>query len=156
VVAVAVAVLIIAMGIVDIYSFCSYHQLCGHSDAKCCNPHNPKGVNANNACRNDQNSNCDHNHQQGHNYQNNQDSQNSQQHNHHYLICSHQQSKESHQQQEASDDHRHHTTNHSESNDEIFALEEKRNITNNDQNIITKQDYVPEIAIVALANVITK
>ncbi len=33
--------------------FCSYHQLHGHSDAKCCNPRNPKGVNANNASHND-------------------------------------------------------------------------------------------------------
>jgi hypothetical protein len=29
------------------------------------------------------------------------------------------------------------TTNHSESDDEIFALEEQCNINNNDQNIIT-------------------
>jgi hypothetical protein len=47
-------------------------------------------------------------------------------------------------------------TNHSKSNNEIFALEEKCNINTNDQNIITKQDYVPEIAIGALANVVTK
>jgi hypothetical protein len=47
-------------------------------------------------------------------------------------------------------------TNHSESDDEIFALEEKCNINTNDQNIITKQDYVPEIAISVLANVVTK
>jgi hypothetical protein len=32
-------------------------------------------------------------------------------------------------------------TNHSKSDNEIFALEEKRSINNNDQNIITKQDY---------------
>jgi hypothetical protein len=51
---------------------------------------------------------------------------------------------------------RKHTTNHSESDDEIFALEEKHNINTNDQNIITKQDYVPEIAIGVLADVITK
>jgi hypothetical protein len=30
-------------------SFCSYHQLRGHSDAECRDPRNPKGVNANNA-----------------------------------------------------------------------------------------------------------
>jgi hypothetical protein len=47
-------------------------------------------------------------------------------------------------------------TNHSESDDEIFALEEKRNINTNDQNIITKQDYVPEIAIDVLADITTK
>jgi hypothetical protein len=47
-------------------------------------------------------------------------------------------------------------TNHSESNDEIFALEEKCSINNNDGNIITKQDYVPEIVISVLADVITK
>jgi hypothetical protein len=29
-------------------------------------------------------------------------------------------------------------TNHSKSDDEIFALEEKRNINNNNQHIITK------------------
>jgi hypothetical protein len=56
----------------------------------------------------------------------------------------------------SNDDRSHHTTNHSESNDEIFALEEKCNINNNDQNIITKQDYVPEIAIGVLADVVTK
>jgi hypothetical protein len=28
-------------------SFCSYHQLHGHSDAECRDPRNPKGVNAN-------------------------------------------------------------------------------------------------------------
>ncbi len=44
-----------------------------------------------------------------------------------------------------------HKTNHSKSDDEIFALEEKCNINNDDQNIITKQDYVPEIAIGVLA-----
>jgi hypothetical protein len=49
------------------------------------------------------------------------------------------------------------TTNHSKSNNEIFALEEKCNINNNDQNIITnKQGYIPEIAISVLANVVTK
>jgi hypothetical protein len=58
--------------------------------------------------------------------------------------------------QEASDDRSQHTTNHSESDDEIFALEEKRNINTNDQNIITKQDYVPEIAISVLADVVAK
>jgi hypothetical protein len=46
-------------------------------------------------------------------------------------------------------------TNHSESYDEIFALEEKCNINNNDQNIITKQDYIPEIATGVLTDVIT-
>ncbi len=120
-------------------SFCSYHQLCGHSDAKCHDPQNPKGVNANNAHHNDRNSNHNRNHQQDHNYQNNQDSWNNQQCNHHYLTCSQQQREESHQQQ-ASDNCSHHTTTHSESDDEIFALEEKHNISNNDQNIITKQD----------------
>jgi hypothetical protein len=49
-----------------------------------------------------------------------------------------------------------HTTNHSESDYEIFALEEKRSVTNNDQDTITKQDYIPEIAIGVLSNVITK
>jgi hypothetical protein len=49
-----------------------------------------------------------------------------------------------------------HTTNHSESDDEIFALEEIRNINTNNQDIITKQDYVPEIAIGVLADVVTK
>ncbi len=137
-------------------SFCSYHQLRRHSDAECCNPQNPKGVNANNAHHNDRNSNPDHNRQQDHNCQNNQDNQNNQQCNHHYLTRSQQQREESHQQQEASDDCSHHTTNHSESHDKIFALEEKRNINNNDQNIITKQDYVPEIAIGVLADIITK
>jgi hypothetical protein len=48
------------------------------------------------------------------------------------------------------------TTNHSESDNEIFALEEKRSVTNNDQDIITKQDYILEIAIGVLADVITK
>jgi hypothetical protein len=38
-------------------SFCSYHQLHGHSDAECHDPCNPKGVNANNAYSNDWNSN---------------------------------------------------------------------------------------------------
>jgi hypothetical protein len=37
-----------------------------------------------------------------------------------------------------------------------LPLEEKCSINNNDQNIITKQDYVPDIAIGVLANVITK
>jgi hypothetical protein len=46
----------------------------GHSDAECRDPHNPKGVNANNARRNDRNNNRDRNHQQDRNYQNNQDS----------------------------------------------------------------------------------
>jgi hypothetical protein len=41
-------------------SFCSYHQLRGHSDAKCRDPRNPKGVNANNTRRNDWNNNRDH------------------------------------------------------------------------------------------------
>jgi hypothetical protein len=41
-------------------------------------------------------------------------------------------------------------------NTRIFALEEKRNINTNNQNIITKQDYIPEIAIGVLADVITK
>jgi hypothetical protein len=108
-------------------SFCSYHQLHGHSDAECRDPHNPKGVNANNACHNDWNNNRDHNHQQDRNYRNNQDSQNNQRCNHHYPTHSQQQREESHQQQEASHDRSQHTTNHSES-DEIFALEEKRNI----------------------------
>jgi hypothetical protein len=39
---------------------------------------------------------------------------------------------------------------------EIFALEEKCNINNNDQNIITKQDSVPEIAIGLLTDIVTK
>jgi hypothetical protein len=137
-------------------SFCSYHQLRGHSDAKCRDPRNPKGVNDNKAHRNDRNNNGDRNHQQDHNYRNNQDSQNNQQHNHHYPTCSQQQREESHQQQEASDDRSQHTTNHSKSDDEIFALEEKCNINTNDQNIITKQDYVPDIAVSVLADVITK
>jgi hypothetical protein len=55
-------------------SFCSYHQLRGHSDAECRDPRNPKGVNANNAHHNDRNNNRDRNHQQDRNYQNNQDS----------------------------------------------------------------------------------
>ena len=100
--------------------------------------------------------NRDRNHQQDRNYRNNQDNRNNQQCNHHYPTRSQQQREESHQQQEASDDRSQHTTNHSESDDEIFALEEKRNINNNDQNIITKQDYVPEIAIGVLADVVTK
>jgi hypothetical protein len=33
---------------------------------------------------------------------------------------------------------------------------QKRNINTNDQDIITKQDYVPEIAIGVLADAITK
>jgi hypothetical protein len=85
----------------------------------------PKGVIANNTHHNDWNSNHDHNQQQGHNYQNNQDNQNNQQCIHHYLTHSQQQREESHQQQEASDDRSLHTTNHSESDDEIFAMEEK-------------------------------
>jgi hypothetical protein len=137
-------------------SFCSYHQLHGHSDAECHGPRNPKGVNANNAHHNDRNNNRDRNHQQDHNYQNKQDSRNNQQRNHRYPTRSQQQREESHQQQEASDDRSQHTTNHSESDYEIFALEEKHNINTNDQNIITKQDYVPEIAIGVLANVVTK
>jgi hypothetical protein len=136
-------------------SFCSYHQLHGHSDAECRDPRNPKGVNANNAHHNDRNNNRHRNHQQDRNYQNNKDSQNNQQCNHRYPTCSQQQREESHQQQEASNDRSQHTTNHSESDDEIFALEEKCNINTNDQNIITKQD-VPEIAIGVLADVITK
>jgi phage gp16-like protein len=64
--------------------------------------------------------------------------------------------KATNKQQDASNDHSQHTTNHSESDDEIFALEEKHNINKNDQNIITKQDYVPEIIIGVLANVIMK
>jgi hypothetical protein len=62
----------------------SYHQLCGHSDAECCDPRNPKIVNANNARHSDRNNNSDRNHQQDCNYQNNQDSQNNQQRNHRY------------------------------------------------------------------------
>jgi hypothetical protein len=131
-------------------SFCSYHQLHGHSDAKWHNPCNPKGVNANNAHHNNQNNNCDCNRQQDRNYRNNQ------QHNHHYPTCSQQQREESHQQQEASDNCSQHMTNHSESDNEIFALEENHNINKNDQNIITKQDYIPEIAISILADVMTK
>jgi hypothetical protein len=137
-------------------SFCSYHQLHGHSDAECRDPRNPKGVNANNGRRNDRNNNRDRNQQQDRNYRNNQDNRNNQQRNHRYPTCSQQQREESHQQQEASDDRSQHTTNHSESDDEIFALEEKRSITNNDQVIITKQDCIPEIAIGVLANVVTK
>jgi hypothetical protein len=137
-------------------SFCSYHQLRGHSDAECRDPRNPKGVNANNACRNDRNNNRDHNHQQDRNYQNNQDSRNNQQRNHRYPTRSQQQREESHQQQEASDDRSQHTTNHSESDNEIFTLEEKCNINANNQNIITRQDYIPEIAIGVLADVVTK
>jgi hypothetical protein len=89
---------------------------------------NPKGVNANNAHRNDRNNNHDRNQQQDRNYRNNQDNRNNQQCNHRYPTRSQQQREESHQQQEASDDRSQHTTNHSESDDEIFALEEKRNI----------------------------
>jgi hypothetical protein len=48
--------------------------------------------------------------------------------------------EENHQQQEALDDRSQHMSNHSESDNELFALEEKCNIHNNDQNIITKQD----------------
>jgi hypothetical protein len=132
-------------------SFCSYHQLHGHSDANCCDPQNPKGVNANNACCNDRNSNCNCKHQQDYNYQNNQDNQNNQQCSHHYLTCSQQQREENHQQQEASDDHSQHMTNHSASG----ALEEMCSINNNNQNIITKQDYIPAIAIGVLADVVT-
>jgi hypothetical protein len=84
-------------------SLCSYHQLHGHSDAECHDPHKPRGVNANNAHCNDQNSNHDHDHQQDRNYQNNQDNQSNQQHNHHYPTHSQQQRQENHQQQEASD-----------------------------------------------------
>jgi hypothetical protein len=47
-------------------------------------------------------------------------------------------------------------TNHSESDNEIFTLEEKHSINNNDQSIITKQDYIPEIAIGELADIVTK
>jgi hypothetical protein len=109
-------------------SFCSYHQLRGHSDAECRDLCNPKGVNANNACHNDRNNNRDRNHQQDRNYSNNQDNRNNQQCNHCYPTHSQQQREESHQQQEASDDRSQHTTNHSESNDEIFALEEKKGL----------------------------
>jgi hypothetical protein len=139
-------------------SFCSYHQLRGHSDAECRDPRNPRGANANNqnnTRRNERSNNRDRNHQQDRNYRNNQDSRNNQQRNHRYPTRSQQQREESHQQQEALDDRSQHTTNHSESDDEIFALEEKRNINANDQNII-KQDYVPEIAIGVLADVVTK
>jgi hypothetical protein len=136
--------------------FCSYHQLHGHSDAECRDPRNPKGVNANNARGNNRNNNRDRNQQQGRNYQNNQDNQNNQQRNHCYPTCSQQQREESHQQQEASNNRSQHTTNHSESDDEVFALEEKCNINTKDQDIITKQDYVLEIAIGVLANVVTK
>jgi hypothetical protein len=64
--------------------------------------------------------------------------------------------KATNNKQEASDDCSQHTTNHSESNNEIFALKENCNIKPNNQNIITKQDYVPEIAIGVLADVVTK
>jgi hypothetical protein len=47
-------------------------------------------------------------------------------------------------------------TNHSESDDEIFALEEKHSINNNDQSVITKQDFVLEIIISVLADIVTK
>jgi hypothetical protein len=137
-------------------SFCSYHQLHGHSDAECHNPRNPKGVNANNARHIDWNNNRDRNQQQDRNYQNNQDSRNNQQRNHHYPTRSQQQREESHQQHEASNDRSQHMTNHSESNDEIFALEEKCNINTNNQNIIIKQDYVPEISIGVLTDIVTK
>jgi hypothetical protein len=122
-------------------SFCFYNQFRGHSGAECHNPSNPKGVNANSAHRNDWNNNRDCNQQQDCNYQNNQDNQNNQQHNHHYPTCSQQQREESYQQQDASDDRSQHMTNHSKSDDEIFALEEKRSVTNNGQDIITKQEY---------------
>jgi hypothetical protein len=89
--------------------------------------------NVNNAHRNDQNNTCDCNHQQDRNYQKNQDNQNNQQHKHHYPTCSQQHREENHQQQEVSDDCSQHTTNHSESDDEIFALEEKHNINKDDQ-----------------------
>jgi hypothetical protein len=49
-----------------------------------------------------------------------------------------------------------HTTNHSESDDEIFALEEKCSTTNNDQDTITKQDNILEIVIGVLADNIAK
>jgi hypothetical protein len=55
-----------------------------------------------------------------------------------------------------SDDRSQHTTNHSESDNEIFTLEEKHNINTNNQTIINKQDYVPEIAIGVLADIVTK
>jgi hypothetical protein len=61
-----------------------------------------------------------------------------------------------HQQQEASNNHSQHTTNHSKSDDKIFAMEEKSSINSNDKNITTKQDYIPEIIIGVLANIITK
>jgi hypothetical protein len=109
-------------------SFCSYHQLRGHSDAECCNPCNPKGVNANNAHCNDWNSNHNHNHQQDHNYQNNQDNQNNQQCNHRYLTHSQQQREESHQQQEASDDRSHHT-NHSKTNNKFLPWKKSATLT---------------------------
>jgi hypothetical protein len=51
----------------DEESFCSYHQLRGHLDAECRDPRNPKGVNANNAHRNDRNNNCNRNQQQDRN-----------------------------------------------------------------------------------------
>jgi hypothetical protein len=79
-------------------SFCSYHQLCRHSDAKCHDPCNPKGANANNAHHNNWNSN--HNHKQDNNYQNSQDNQNNQQCSHHCPTCSQQQREENHQQQD--------------------------------------------------------
>jgi hypothetical protein len=100
--------------------------------------------------------NHDHNQQQDCNYQINQDNQNNQQRNHRYSTRSQQQREESHQQQEASYDCGQHMTNHSESDDEIFALEEKQSIINNNQVIITKQDYILEIVIGVLADVITK
>jgi ribonuclease BN (tRNA processing enzyme) len=74
---------------------------------------------------------------------------------HHYLTCSQQQREENHQQ-EVSNDCSQNMTNHSESDVKIFALEEKHNINNNDQNIITKQDYVLEIIIGVHADVVTK
>jgi hypothetical protein len=85
-------------------SLFSYHQLHRHSDAKCCNPCNPKGANANNAHCNDWNINCDCN------YQNNQDNENNQQSSHHYPTRSQQQREETHQQQEVSNDHSQNTT----------------------------------------------
>jgi hypothetical protein len=47
-------------------------------------------------------------------------------------------------------------TNHSKSDDEIFALEEKHSINNNDQSVITKQDFELEIIISVLADIVTK
>jgi hypothetical protein len=35
-------------------------------------------------------------------------------------------------------------------------MEEKSSINSNDKNITTKQDYIPEIIIGVLANIITK